>query len=142
MPISFRFYTKKSLLSCPYFVKKSPFSKKYTALMPLLWSKNVHFQKHGDLMSFFSKFSCKTHCCNADIWSKNVSSVKTILWAIKVNRISFLYDFSPKYTCSYAHILSKKRHRLKNTLVSCPYVVKNTSIISKTMCFHVILFFL
>ena len=37
--LSFRFFTKKSKLSCPYFVQKSPFSKKYGAPMPYFVKK-------------------------------------------------------------------------------------------------------
>ena len=52
----------------------------------------------------------------------------------------FFSDFSPKNHCSRAHILSKKVHSLKIKLLSCPYFVRKTSILSKTQCSHVIFF--
>ena len=33
----FRFFTKKSMLSCLYFIQKCLFSKKHTALMPIFY---------------------------------------------------------------------------------------------------------
>ena len=42
----FRFFTKKSLFSCPYFVKKRLFSKKHNALMPTHCQKNAHSLKY------------------------------------------------------------------------------------------------
>ena len=54
----FQFLTKKSLLSCLYFVKKRQFSRKLTALMPIFCQKKRPFsQKHCALMSYFSNFS-------------------------------------------------------------------------------------
>ena len=57
---------KNTLLLCPYFVKKRPFS-----------------QKHNAPMSFFSNFSWKTPCCHAHIWSKKRQFCQNyaILWA-------------------------------------------------------------
>ena len=64
----------------------------------------------------------------------------TIFWVQKVNRMPFFPDFSRKNNCSYTHILSKNVHSLKNTLFSCPYFVKKTSILTKTHCSHIIFF--
>ena len=46
-------------------------------------------------------------------------------------------DFSRKNQCSHYHILSKKVHSLKNTLLLCPFFVKKRSF-SKTRWSHVI----
>ena len=86
---------KNTLLSCPYFVIKT-----------YILTKTVLS------CSFFHVFHEKLPRCHAYIWSKNVNSVETILWGIIVNRISFLYDFSPK-----------------NSLLLCPSLVKKTSIL-------------
>ena len=89
----FRFLTKKLLLSCPYFVKKRPFSQKHTALMPIFCQTNVHSLKNTVLSSHFFSFFIKNPlfpCPYLD--QKNVNSVKTILhgpWAKKVNRMLF-----------------------------------------------------
>ena len=115
---------KNTLLLCLFFViKKRSFWK-------TRWSHVI----------FVFKFSWNTLCCNADIWSKNVNSIKTILLAIKVNRISFLYDFSPKIPALMPIFCQKNVHSIKNTLISCPYIFQNSSILSKTMCFLVIFF--
>ena len=52
----------------------------------------------------------------------------------------FSSDFSRKNNCSHAQILSKNGHSLKNKLLSCPYFVKKTSILSKTQSSHVMFF--
>ena len=49
---------KKSLFSCPYFVKKRQFSKKHS-LMPIFCQKNIHSQVFCALMSFFRIFMKK-----------------------------------------------------------------------------------
>ena len=64
----FRFFMNKSLLSCPYFVKKRLFSKKTNALMLIFCRKNCpSAQKHGAVMSFASNlclsFSKKIEIC-------------------------------------------------------------------------------
>ena len=50
----FPFLMKKSLLSCPCFVKKRPLFKKQTALMPMYCQKKVNYLKNIMLYSFFS----------------------------------------------------------------------------------------
>ena len=117
------YYGPKKSIGCPFFSnfsrknhcshilsKKSPFSKKHTALMPIFCQKNVHSLKNNAPMSFFSNFSWKTPCCHAHIWSKKRQFCQnyTILWAKKVNRMPFFSDFSRKNLCSHAHILKKK----------------------------------
>ena len=48
-------FHEKSLLSCPYFVKKRQFSKKHS-LMPIFCQKNIHSQIFCALISFFRIF--------------------------------------------------------------------------------------
>ena len=59
MPFLFRFFTKISLLSCQYLSKIRLFSKKHSALMPILVKKkNVHCLKNTVLScDFFFYFS-------------------------------------------------------------------------------------
>ena len=97
--------------------------------MPIFLSKKRLFsQKHCAIMSIKKK-TWKTPCCHAHIWSKNVNSEKnnTTLWAKEVSRMPFFSDFSRKNYRSYAHILWKNVHSLKNTLLSSLYFVKKTS---------------
>ena len=50
----------------------------------------------------------------------------------KVDRMPFFFDFSPKKNnCCRAHICPKIVHSLNNPLLSCPFFVKNTSILTK-----------
>ena len=54
MPFLFRFFTKISLLSCQYLSKIRLFSKKHSALMPILVKKkNVHCLKNTVLSCDF-----------------------------------------------------------------------------------------
>ena len=55
MPFFFRFLTEKSSLSCPYFVKKRPFSKKHAALKSRFCQKNGHSLKNTVLLCHFFK---------------------------------------------------------------------------------------
>ena len=119
----FLFFTEKSLLSCPWFVKKRPFSKKHVALMPLFFQNNVHSLKNILLSYhfFFSNFLWKIPFCRAHIWSKKCHFCKTSLYYRPKNSIVFpIFRFAWKNLCSYAHIL----------LI--------TFILSKTQCSHVI----
>ena len=121
---------KNTMLLCPFFVKKWSFSK-------TRWSHVI-----------FIKFSWKTLCCNSDFWSKNVNSVKTILWAKKVNWKPFFSQFSRKNHFSQA--IWQKRpfsikqnalmlifgennvQSLKNTVLSCHFF----QILMKIQCCH------
>ena len=61
-------------------------------------------------------------------FSKRAPNIKHFFnlfgWAKKVNMIPFFADLSRKNHFSHAHILSKKVHSLKNTLLSWSYFVK------------------
>ena len=85
----FRFFTKKSLLSCPYFIKNTSILLKHTALIPILVKKTSILSKTRCSHVIFFKFFITTCCCHAHIWSKNVNSVKTTLYCWeKKNRLS------------------------------------------------------
>ena len=100
--------------------------------------KNTMFSYH-----FFSNFAWKTLRCHAHMIKKtSILSTCIILWIKKVNRLSFVSDFSRKNHLSHAHILSRKRpfskkhfalipvfcrknvQSLKNTLLSCQFLFK------------------
>ena len=143
MPFLFRFFLKKSLLSCKYFIKNTSiiFSKKHTALMPILVKKRPFSQKHNALMCFFFKFFMKNSCCRAHDQSKNVNFVKTTLYfGPKKSQDALFSYFSRKSFCSYVNILSKKRPFSKKKQLSSPRFVKKTSTLLKTNCSHVFLF--
>ena len=98
--------------------KKRQFCQNYT----ILWAKKIN------RMLFFPIFHEKTILLMPIFCQKNVHSLKT--------------------QCSHAHILSKKRpfsqkHSIvmsffqifiKNPLLLCPYLVKETSILLKLCC--------
>ena len=118
MPLFFRFFRKRSLLSCPYFVIiTSVFSK----------TRSSH-----DI--FFFNFSWKTYNSHAHIWSKKCQSCKhyLILWAKKVNVTK------KSMLLWHAHILSKNFHSLKKLCPHSHILSKKTSTLSKTWCSHVI----
>ena len=89
-------------------------------------------------MSSFSKFSWKTPCCHAYIWSKNINSVKALLhfW---VNRMPiFLLIFHVKLTALMPLFCQKNVYSLKNTMLSFPYLVEKRPFSQKhraLMCF-------
>ena len=88
----FKFLTKKSLLSCLYFVKKRQFSRKLTALMPIFCQKKRPFsQKHSAPMSFFSNFHEKSLPVMPIFGQKNVNSVKTTLYFGPKKSIGYLF---------------------------------------------------
>ena len=95
----FRFFTKKSLLSCPYFIKNTSILLKHTALIPILVKKTSILSKtRCSHVFFFFKFFMKNSCYRAHDWSKNVNSVKTTLYS------------GPKKSiwCSFFLFLTKK----------------------------------
>ena len=131
------------MLSCPYFVKKIVHSLKNRLLSwPYFVKKNVHSLKNTVLLCHFFKFFMKNLLlsCPYLVKKRQFCQNYTILWAKKVNRMPFFSDFSRKNYCSHAHIMSTNAHSLKNTLLSWPYFVKKTSMLSQTRCSHVIFF--
>ena len=71
---------------------------------------------------------------------KKVNSVKTTLYYGRKKSIGcpFLPIFHGKITALMPMLFQKDVHSLKNTLLSCPYFVEKTSILSKTLCSHII----
>ena len=109
MPFLFRFFTKILLLSCQYLSKLRLFSKKHTALLPILVKKTSILSKTQCSHVLFLLFFMKNSCCRAHDWSKNVNFVKTTLYfGQKSHRMPFFFYFSRKNYCSYVNILSKK----------------------------------
>ena len=123
-----------------YFQKKNVHSlKKHCSHAHILSKKRPFFQKRCALMSIFSKFSSKTPCCHAHIWSKtSILSKYTIIWAKKVNMMPFCSDFERNYLCSHAYFLSKNRKISKKYAVFMPMFCQKTSTLSKTCSSHVV----
>ena len=100
----------------------------------ILWKKRPVISKTRCSCHFFSNFSWITPCCEAHIGSKNVNSLKITLyfWSKKsIGCPSFSIFRQKKNNCCRAHICQKIVHSLNNTLLSCPFFVKNTSILTK-----------
>ena len=106
--------------------------------MPILSKKRPFSQKHCALMSIKKNMKNPLLSCPYLIKKRQFCQNNTILWAKEVSRMPFFSDFSRKNYRSYAHILWKNVHSLKNTLLSSLYFVKKTSILSKTLCCYVI----
>ena len=71
---------------------------------------------------------------------KNVNSVKTLLHYGQNRQQDALFpDFPRKNLCCHAHIMSNNVNSLRKTLLLCPYLVKKTSILSKTKLSNIIL---
>ena len=110
-------------------VNRMPFSSdfhgKITALMPMLFQKDVHSLKNTLLSCpyFVETFKSKTHFCHAHIWSNNCQFCRNyiILWIKKVNRMLFFFFW----------LFTEK------TTLSCPYFVKKTSTFEKIHCSQV-----
>ena len=103
------FSRNKSLLSCPYFVKKRPFS-------PKLWCSHT----------IFAICLSKTPALMPILGEKNVISINTTLHYGPKKSIS------RKNQCPHARLWSTNFHSLKKTLLPFPYFVKKTSNLSKT----------
>ena len=138
----FRFSTRKSLLSCPYFLKNTSILLKHTAFIPILVKKRPFSQKHGALMCFF--FLQIFHeklllSCTWLVKKCQFCQNYTLFWAKKVNMMPF-FPFSHKNYCSYVHILSKNVHSLKRNSSHLHVLSKKTSTLLKTQCSHVFFF--
>ena len=123
-----------------YLKNKRPFSKKNTAFMPIFCRKNVHSFRNTALMSRFSKFSSKTPCCHAHIWSKTSilsklhyimsqkSQYDALFFPISQGKIiAFMPIFCKKRPFSKKHAALKSRfcqkngHSVKNTVLLCHF---------------------
>ena len=80
MPFFSLFFTKKSMLSCPYFVKTRPFSKKHTTFVSIFCRKNVHTLTNTVLDVICIEFFMKRLCCHAHVWPKMRQFCQTTLY--------------------------------------------------------------
>ena len=129
------YYGKKKSVGCSFFQKR-PFPKKQTALMPIFCPKNVYSLKNTVLTcNFFFKFVMKNPLLSCPYLVKKTSILTKLYYIMgqKSQQDALFSDFSRKNYCSHAHIMSTNAHSLKHTLLSWPYFVKKTSILSKTM---------
>ena len=102
----------KIIALMPIFDRKHPFSKKHYALMPIFCLKTSFLTK---IRVICFNFCMKDPCCHIHIWSKNINSANT----------TPLYG--PKKSIGWSII----RYFAKKSMLSCPYFIKNTSILSK-----------
>ena len=111
----FRFFTKKSLLSCPYFIKNTSILLKHTALIPILVKKTSILSKtRCSHVLFFQIFHEKLLLsCTWLVKKCQFCQNYTLFWAKKVNMMPFFPISHKKNYCSYVHILSKNVHSLK-----------------------------
>ena len=127
IPLFSEFLRKKSLLSCPYFVKKQ------TALMSILCQKTIHSVKNMVLSCNFCKAFHKKPIlsCPYLVIKRQFCENYTILTAKNVNKMPFFSDLKKKCLlscpylqtqCSKAHILSKKRPFSQKTVLSYHFV--------------------
>ena len=108
--------------------------------------KGILVEKMLDITGACSQYAwyywcVKTPCCHTHIWPNNVNCVKTTLcyWLKKSKGYHFFLILRKNNYLLPTHIPICKKivHILENTLLSCPYFIKKTSILSKTRCSHV-----
>ena len=119
----FLFFTEKSLLSCPWFVKNVHSLKNTLLSCPYFFKKTSILSKTfcSHIIFFSQIFYEKSHSAVPIFGPKNVISVKHHYIIGQKNSIVFpIFRFAWKNLCSHAHILLK------------------TFILSKTQCSHVI----
>ena len=99
IPLFSEFLRKKSLLSCPYFVKKQ------TALMSILCQKTIHSVKNMVLSCNFCKAFHKKPIlsCPYLVIKRQFCENYTILTAKNVNKMPFFSDLKKNAYC-HAHI--------------------------------------
>ena len=123
-----------------YFQKKNVHSlKKHCFHAHILSKKCPFFQKHCALMSIFSKFSSKTPCCHAHIWSKtSILSKLHYNMSQKSQYDALFFRFLTEKSSLSCPYFVKNVHSPKSTLLSSLDFVKKTAILSKTLCSYVI----
>ena len=140
MPFLFRFFTKISLLSCQYLSKIRLFSKKHSALMPILVKKKRPLsQKHSALMWFFFNFSWKTPAVVHMIGQKTsiLSKLHSILVKKSHRGCPFFSISHEKITALMSIFCPKNVHSLKGNSSHLHVTKKKTSTPLKTQFFHV-----
>ena len=110
MLLFFRFFTEKTPLSCPLFVKKTSTLEKVHCSQVHILSKNVQSLKNTVLWCQFFKFFTKNSLLSSPylVRERKFCQNYAKLWAQQVKKMSFFFDFT-KNNCSYVHILSIKR---------------------------------
>ena len=144
-------FSKKTLLSCPYFIKKHSlknttipclfFSNKRDLLSCPYFVKKTLFSKNTAIPClFFRIFIQNRNTVMPKSGQKNVNSVKTILsYGPKKLKWSPCFPILNEKATLFKPILCWKNvHSLKSTMHLCQYFVKSTSIFSKLWCSHVI----
>ena len=93
------------------------------------------------LCHFFQTFHEKPPCCHPHIWFKKRQYCQNynILSSTNSNGCTFLSMFNGKIALLFI-FCSKNVHSLTNTLLSYPYFVVKSCILSKTLYSHVIFF--
>ena len=127
----------------PIFCHKDVNSLKNFALMPIFCQKNISSPKNTALPClFFQIFHKKPYAVMPKSDQKNVNSVITILsyWPKKSIGCPFFQILNEKTSLLMPILCQKNVHSLKNTMLSCPYFIKKTSILSKSQFSHVIFF--
>ena len=112
---------KNHLFLCPYYVKKTF----------ILTKTNC---SHIIFIKLFIKNSLRSYLY---LVKKTSILSKLHIMTKKVNRMSFFSDISRKKFALMPIYFQKKRPFSKKTLLSCPYFVEKTSILSETLCSYV-----
>ena len=135
---------KKVRPSCPYFVKKRPFSLEYPALMPVFCQKiSILSKTQCSYVIFFFNIFMKNFCCNANIWSKNVNSVKiTLLYEPKSQNDDLFFLFGQEKLTALIPRFSttKKANCLKSTLLSS-HILSKERLFSQKHAYTMLFFF-
>ena len=106
--------------------------------------KNVHSLEDTVFWCYFFKFHMKhpiLPCPYLVIKKRQFCQNYYILWAQKINRMPCFPIFHEQISSLMPTFCPKQGLFSKNTLLSCPYFVNKTSILSKTLCSHVIFFY-
>ena len=109
--------------------------------MPIFCRKNVHPLNNTVLHVICTKFFMKKPLlsCPYLVKMRQFCQTYTILWAIKVNKIPFFRFFHEKIN-ALMHIFCKKGPFSKKHAALMSIFCQKTSILSETLCSHVIFF--
>ena len=128
--------------------------------MSIFCQKNVHFLKGNSSHLHVKKKTStllKTQCshvfflllifhklpilsCRYFVKKRQFCQNYNTWWAIKVHKMPFFSNSSQKNRCSHTHILSQVRLFSKEHTILKFMFYEKTSVLSKTMCSHVIFF--
>ena len=111
--------------------------------MPIIFQKNDHSHKNNFHIIFFFEFLTKSPLLSCPYLIKKTSIMSKLnyIMAEKSQSDALFFRFFIKKYCPNANINSQKDvHSLTNTLLSYPYFVVKSFILSKTLYSHVIFF--